>query len=140
MTNSIPISSPTTHFHHSHFLSFPLISSFNNKLYCSLSQINIYIYIIIINFLCSDTDLPNMKGYSFTCAVVFLMLLSTSTCCTARLSSTFYDRTCPDALSTIRTSIRRAISKERRMAASLIRLHFHDCFVQVGNLNISVTV
>ncbi|KAL9681563.1 hypothetical protein QQ045_013348 [Rhodiola kirilowii] len=31
---------------------------------------------------------------------------------------------------TIRTSIRAAISRERRMAASLLRLHFHDCFVK----------
>ncbi|KAL3644872.1 hypothetical protein CASFOL_010052 [Castilleja foliolosa] len=50
--------------------------------------------------------------------------------CEAQLSSTFYDSTCPNALSTIRTSIRRAVAAERRMAASLIRLHFHDCFVQ----------
>ncbi|XP_027095345.1 lignin-forming anionic peroxidase [Coffea arabica] len=48
----------------------------------------------------------------------------------AQLSPTFYDATCPRALDTIRTSIRRAVSRERRMAASLIRLHFHDCFVQ----------
>ncbi|GMN74086.1 hypothetical protein TIFTF001_052305, partial [Ficus carica] len=74
--------------------------------------------------------LPNTKAYSFTCAVAFLMFLSTTTFGTAQLSSTFYDKTCTNALSTIRTSIRRAISKERRMAASLIRLHFHDCFVQ----------
>ncbi|XP_047306385.1 lignin-forming anionic peroxidase-like [Impatiens glandulifera] len=46
------------------------------------------------------------------------------------LSTTFYDNTCPNALTTIRTSIRQAVSRERRMAASLIRLHFHDCFVQ----------
>ncbi|KAM7484783.1 hypothetical protein LguiA_000792 [Lonicera macranthoides] len=48
----------------------------------------------------------------------------------AQLSSSFYDGTCPNALATIRTSIRQSISRERRMAASLIRLHFHDCFVQ----------
>ncbi|XP_010527854.1 PREDICTED: peroxidase 5-like [Tarenaya hassleriana] len=47
----------------------------------------------------------------------------------AQLSPTFYDQTCPNALSTIRSSIRTAIARERRMAASLIRLHFHDCFV-----------
>ncbi|KAL4389615.1 hypothetical protein AHAS_Ahas03G0062800 [Arachis hypogaea] len=52
------------------------------------------------------------------------------TACDAQLSSTFYDTTCPNALSTIRTTIRTAVSKERRMAASLVRLHFHDCFVQ----------
>ncbi|TKY51473.1 Lignin-forming anionic peroxidase [Spatholobus suberectus] len=52
------------------------------------------------------------------------------TICDAQLSSTFYDGACPNALSTIRSVIRSAVSKERRMAASLIRLHFHDCFVQ----------
>ncbi|OMO72641.1 Plant peroxidase [Corchorus olitorius] len=61
-------------------------------------------------------------------AVVMLLLLSSG--CQAQLSSTFYASTCPNALSTIRTSIRSAIARERRMAASLIRLHFHDCFVQ----------
>ncbi|KAJ0837849.1 putative peroxidase [Helianthus annuus] len=48
----------------------------------------------------------------------------------AQLSPTFYDTTCPNALTTIRTSIRTAVSRQRRMAALLIRLHFHDCFVQ----------
>ncbi|XVF43515.1 hypothetical protein PTKIN_Ptkin02bG0045900 [Pterospermum kingtungense] len=62
-------------------------------------------------------------------AVVMLLLLICSAC-QAQLSSTFYADTCPNALSTIRTSIRSAIARERRMAASLIRLHFHDCFVQ----------
>ncbi|XP_022775700.1 lignin-forming anionic peroxidase-like [Durio zibethinus] len=62
-------------------------------------------------------------------AMVMLLLLSCSAC-QAQLSSTFYANTCPNALGTIRTSIRSAIARERRMAASLIRLHFHDCFVQ----------
>ncbi|KAK7341322.1 hypothetical protein VNO80_24248 [Phaseolus coccineus] len=53
-----------------------------------------------------------------------------ATICDAQLSSKFYDSTCPNALTTIRTVTRSAVSKERRMAASLIRLHFHDCFVQ----------
>lgn len=62
--------------------------------------------------------------------VVMLLLLHLSTRCEAQLSSTLYDKTCPDALATIRSAIRTAVSRERRMAASLIRLHFHDCFVQ----------
>ncbi|CAA2990524.1 lignin-forming anionic peroxidase [Olea europaea subsp. europaea] len=64
--------------------------------------------------------------YAAVAAIFSLLMIS----CQAQLSSTFYDSTCPNALSTIRTSIRRAVSSERRMAASLIRLHFHDCFVQ----------
>lgn len=47
-----------------------------------------------------------------------------------RLSPSFYARTCPRAATIIRNSITRAVSREKRMAASLIRLHFHDCFVQ----------
>ncbi|KAI5388170.1 hypothetical protein KIW84_074021 [Lathyrus oleraceus] len=62
--------------------------------------------------------------------IVVTILVLLATICDAQLSSTFYDTTCPDALTTIRTAIRTAVSKERRMAASLIRLHFHDCFVQ----------
>ncbi|XP_062150092.1 lignin-forming anionic peroxidase-like [Alnus glutinosa] len=67
---------------------------------------------------------------SFNVAAVLLMLLFLSTDCKAHLSPKFYDNTCPNALSTIRTAIRTAVSSERRMAASLVRLHFHDCFVQ----------
>ncbi|XP_019191324.1 PREDICTED: lignin-forming anionic peroxidase-like isoform X2 [Ipomoea nil] len=59
-----------------------------------------------------------------------LLLLSSFSHCQAQLSPTFYDKTCPNALNIIRTAIRQAVSRERRMAASLLRLHFHDCFVQ----------
>jgi len=48
----------------------------------------------------------------------------------AQLSSTFYDTSCPNALSTIRTAVNAAVAQEARMGASLLRLHFHDCFVQ----------
>ncbi|KAF8378880.1 hypothetical protein HHK36_030229 [Tetracentron sinense] len=67
---------------------------------------------------------------SYACIMVTMMLLHAYMPCEAHLSSTFYDKMCPNALNTIRTSIRTAVSSERRMAASLIRLHFHDCFVQ----------
>lgn len=70
-------------------------------------------------------------GAHFACFVATLLLLVSNMQCHAHLSPTFYDKTCPTALTTIRTAIRTAISRERRMAASLIRLHFHDCFVQV---------
>ncbi|PON82183.1 Peroxidase [Trema orientale] len=81
----------------------------------------------------SSLSLISSKGYSFTCAssvALLLLLLLSATTCKAQLSSTFYDDTCPNALATIRTSIESAVSQETRMAASLIRLHFHDCFVQ----------
>ncbi|CAI0549170.1 unnamed protein product [Linum tenue] len=64
----------------------------------------------------------------------FLLLLLISSVAVnhtqAQLTTNFYASSCPNALSTIRTSIRTGIARERRMAASLLRLHFHDCFVQ----------
>ncbi|XP_004497330.1 cationic peroxidase 1-like [Cicer arietinum] len=48
----------------------------------------------------------------------------------AELSNDFYDKSCPKVLRTIRKIVEKAVSNESRMGASLLRLHFHDCFVQ----------
>ncbi|XP_039138611.1 lignin-forming anionic peroxidase-like [Dioscorea cayenensis subsp. rotundata] len=61
---------------------------------------------------------------------IMLLLLMSAMQTHAQLTPTFYEKSCPAALKTIRKAVRTAIAKERRMAASLIRLHFHDCFVQ----------
>ncbi|KAH9314534.1 hypothetical protein KI387_023161 [Taxus chinensis] len=46
-----------------------------------------------------------------------------------QLSSTFYDTSCPNLLSTVKSAVKQAVATEKRMGASLLRLHFHDCFV-----------
>ncbi|KAH9314481.1 hypothetical protein KI387_023108, partial [Taxus chinensis] len=48
----------------------------------------------------------------------------------AQLSATFYDKSCPNALSIIKSRIKKKVGNESRMGASLLRLHFHDCFVE----------
>ncbi|KAK1320602.1 Cationic peroxidase 1 [Acorus calamus] len=47
----------------------------------------------------------------------------------AQLRPDLYDAICPQALPTIRSIVERVIEREPRMGASLLRLHFHDCFV-----------
>ncbi|KAF5454820.1 hypothetical protein F2P56_024457 [Juglans regia] len=42
----------------------------------------------------------------------------------------FYDLSCPKAQQIVKSIVVKAVAKEARMAASLLRLHFHDCFVQ----------
>lgn len=42
-----------------------------------------------------------------------------------------YQISCPQANEIVMSVLEEAISKDPRMAASLLRLHFHDCFVQV---------
>ncbi|XP_050368684.1 cationic peroxidase 1-like [Argentina anserina] len=59
----------------------------------------------------------------------FLVLLFLFNIASAQLSSDYYATRCPRALSTVRTAVYNAVVKEHRMGASLLRLHFHDCFV-----------
>ncbi|CAI0399557.1 unnamed protein product [Linum tenue] len=49
------------------------------------------------------------------------------------LASNYYDLTCPRALAAIRGSVLAAVRKDRRMGASLLRMHFHDCFVTASD-------
>ncbi|XP_021766334.1 cationic peroxidase 1-like [Chenopodium quinoa] len=59
----------------------------------------------------------------------FCLLLALIGAVTAQLSSNFYSSSCPNALSTIQSAVKTAVGSEARMGASLLRLHFHDCFV-----------
>lgn len=56
----------------------------------------------------------------------------------AQLSSNYYASTCPTALSVTRNVVVNAVVKEHRMGASLLRLHFHDCFVNACSLSLSL--
>lgn len=51
----------------------------------------------------------------------------------------FYDYSCPQAQNIVKSILANAVAKEPRIAASLLRLHFHDCFVKVCN-NILITI
>ncbi|XP_059659857.1 cationic peroxidase 1-like [Cornus florida] len=66
--------------------------------------------------------------YCILSLYLYLLVFGMSSA-SAQLSSNFYFSTCPRALTIIRTAVNNAVSKEHRMGASLLRLHFHDCFV-----------
>ncbi|KAJ4966713.1 hypothetical protein NE237_018562 [Protea cynaroides] len=46
-----------------------------------------------------------------------------------QLDYNFYAKTCPPLERIVRVGVWMAIKNETRMAASLLRMHFHDCFV-----------
>lgn len=46
------------------------------------------------------------------------------------LGADFYSVSCPHAFSIVKSVVEKAVEREARMGASLLRLHFHDCFVQ----------
>ncbi|WVZ03667.1 hypothetical protein V8G54_024473 [Vigna mungo] len=65
---------------------------------------------------------------SFFVIVSILSLLAFSS--NAQLFPTFYARTCPNLQTIVRSTMRQAIAREARLGASILRLFFHDCFVQ----------
>ncbi|ERM98335.1 peroxidase P7 [Amborella trichopoda] len=62
--------------------------------------------------------------------IVILSFIALLACgVNAQLSSTFYSSSCPNLLSIVRTAMTQAVNREARLGASILRLFFHDCFV-----------
>ncbi|PIN15750.1 Peroxidase [Handroanthus impetiginosus] len=68
-----------------------------------------------------------ITAFSFLTRLMFVLVVIGVA--NAQLSPNFYSSTCPNLLSIIRTAVNSAVSSDSRMGASLLRLHFHDCFV-----------
>ncbi|KAJ7975993.1 Peroxidase [Quillaja saponaria] len=61
-------------------------------------------------------------------ATLFLALTLSETS-NAQLNATFYANSCPNVSTIVRNVIQQSLQSDSRIGASLIRLHFHDCFV-----------
>ncbi|CAN6299929.1 unnamed protein product [Urochloa humidicola] len=62
--------------------------------------------------------------------VLVAALCSLNGAAAQQLCEDYYDDTCPDAYDIVKQVLIDAHSSDVRIYASLIRLHFHDCFVQ----------
>lgn len=65
------------------------------------------------------------NNFKLLLVLVSVLIASAS----AQLSTNFYASSCSSALTTIKSAVTNAVSSDARMGASLLRLHFHDCFV-----------
>ncbi|KAK9683612.1 hypothetical protein RND81_10G153100 [Saponaria officinalis] len=61
-------------------------------------------------------------------AIAFIVVISVRFT-DAQLDANFYSSTCPNLLTTVQPVVQSAVNTEARMGASLLRLFFHDCFV-----------
>ncbi|KAK7388218.1 hypothetical protein VNO78_23028 [Psophocarpus tetragonolobus] len=65
------------------------------------------------------------RGFYFCVINMFLFLLAVR----SQLTTDFYKSSCPNLSKIVRREVQKALMNEIRMGASLLRLHFHDCFV-----------
>ncbi|KAM0863889.1 hypothetical protein ACQ4PT_044292 [Festuca glaucescens] len=62
--------------------------------------------------------------------VALLLAAVAASCATAQLQEKFYSETCPSVEDVVRKEMVRALSLAPSLAAPLLRMHFHDCFVR----------
>lgn len=51
------------------------------------------------------------------------------------LSFGFYQQTCPQFEAIVHNKVKEWVHKDKTLAPSIMRLHFHDCAVRVGNID-----
>ncbi|KAK0585516.1 hypothetical protein LWI29_031995 [Acer saccharum] len=61
-----------------------------------------------------------------------ILVLALAATALSTLSPYYYEHVCPEALPTIKRVVEAAVYNERRMGASLLRFHFHNCFVNLA--------
>lgn len=49
------------------------------------------------------------------------------------LNMNYYIMSCPFAEGIVKNTVNRALQDDPTLAAALLRMHFHDCFIQVNN-------
>ncbi|XP_028784190.1 peroxidase 25-like [Neltuma alba] len=72
-----------------------------------------------------------MEGIMWWCCVMmFITLMMMSLRAEGQLKAGFYSSSCPSAEAIVRSTVESHFNKDPTVAPSLLRLHFHDCFVQ----------
>ena len=71
-----------------------------------------------------------VKYLVFVLALAFTLLLPDISQA-QQLSTSFYSSTCPSVYDIVKSNVRSAVNREKRIGASILRLIFHDCFVAV---------
>lgn len=81
-----------------------------------------------------------MGGQTYFKALIFICLIALIGSSThAQLQQGFYARSCPNAEKIVLKYVRQNIPRVPSLAAALIRLHFHDCFVRGCDASVLVS-
>lgn len=80
---------------------------------------------------CTIIEMEHLRDHGAGCLLLIMVLLCLGGAARGQLSDDFYDDSCPKLDSIVQARVAAAMKAEIRMGASLLRLHFHDCFVNV---------
>ena len=78
-----------------------------------------------------------MKGGSIVFMLIFVVL---GVCNGGELRKKFYKESCPEAEDIVKNIIWKHVSTNSVLPAKFLRMHFHDCFVRVMFLFLSIYV
>ena len=81
---------------------------------------------------------PSPRFVALAAVVMAVVVASSAACCRAQLARDFYAGKCGNTSveAVIESAVKARLAREKRMVAGLLHMIFHDCFVQVSELNI----
>ena len=77
------------------------------------------------------------KNIKFPIIFLFLTLLPVLK---AELDAHYYDQTCPQLEDIISETLLSASKQDPRVPARILRMFFHDCFIRVWSLSLSLSL
>lgn len=88
------------------------------------------VFITLLVSLCNPRGVSDIKTLDFSQTHTHALFSFLST-----LQYDFYRESCPNAENIVRSSVANIYSHHHDISASLLRLFFHDCFIQVSILH-----
>jgi hypothetical protein len=75
--------------------------------------------------------MASSRVFSWVVLALVLFVVVAPTANGDDLSARYYDKTCPNMKGVVRSVMAQKVAGEPRMAPAILRLFFHDCFVNV---------
>jgi len=103
-----------------------MIDDFISHIYMVLS-----LHCLSVSLVLATIDLMRILFMARFSVTVFMLLFSLVRAYDTDLSLDYYSELCPLAEDIVRQNVEAAVYRDPTLAAALLRLHFHDCFVLV---------